>query len=165
MVCRTLVYSDICSAAVLDVYRQIDDPNRTILGENQEKWFSHGFGMHSAKWNFLGQTTMFAPFDYKKGEGESYENDGWDGFPAARQRIIDIVKRKKLKNCVSVGGNIQAFYAGDVYDPANSELTSPVMSEIVGTSTSCGGGGLERLSQMNSLLGENQWGKYFEFRS
>ena len=38
--------------------------------------------------------------------GGTYWTDGWDGYPAARQRLLDGVAQRKLPGVVVLGGDV-----------------------------------------------------------
>ena len=137
---------------------------RSMVGREQEDWLSRGFGDSGAKWNTLVQATYMAPFDYVKGEDSVYKTDGWDGYAASRQRILDMIVNKRIKNPVSIGGEIHAFYAGIANAQAFDFDSPPALSEMVCTSISSGGGGDERYRETLDLFSENPFARYFENR-
>lgn len=138
---------------------------RSLLGMQQERWLHRGFGHSGAKWNSLVQTTYMAPFDYLKGEGTAYKTDGWDGYAATRQRILDLIVEKGIKNPLAFGGEIHAYYAGVVNAKAYDFDSEPVLSEIVCTSLTSSGGGDERYKETMDLFTENPFARYFENRA
>lgn len=137
---------------------------RSLLGAAQESWLARGFGFYGAKWNVLTQTTLLAPFDFLAGPGRAHDMDGWDGFAAGRQRLLDLVAARGAANPVSIGGNIHATYAGVVPGDAADPASAPVMSEIVGTSVSSPGGGDGRHKATHAQFPENPFARYFENR-
>ena len=137
---------------------------RSMVGREQEDWLSRGFGDSGAKWNTLVQATYMAPFDYVKGEDSVYKTDGWDGYAASRQRILDMIVNKRIKNPVSIGGEIHAFYAGIANARAFDFDSPPALSEMVCTSISSGGGGDKRYRETLDLFAENPFARYFENR-
>ena len=138
--------------------------DRSMLGREQEAWLRRGFGTSGTKWNTLVQTTYMAPFDYVKGADTGYKTDGWDGYAASRQRILDMIVNKHIDNPVSIGGEIHAFYAGVVNANAFDLASPPVLSELVCTSVSSGGGGDERYHNTLDLFSENPFARFFENR-
>jgi alkaline phosphatase D len=131
------------------------DPARSMLGETQEQWLYKNFGSAGCKWNGLVQTTVMAPFDRKAGPEVDFETDGWDNYAANRDRIVQHVEQHELQNCVALGGNIHAYYAGTI----GAELT-----EIVTTSITATGGGSERYDDVNGRRDENPGLQYFDNR-
>lgn len=137
---------------------------RSMLGREQEDWLRRGFGNSGAKWNTLVQSTYMAPFDYVKGADTGYKTDGWDGYAASRQRILDMIVNKRIKNPVSVGGEIHAFYGGVVNASAFDFASPSVLSEVLCTSISSGGGGDKRYRETLDLFSENSFARFFENR-
>ena len=139
--------------------------DRSMLGREQEDWLRQGFGNSGTKWNTLVQTTYMAPFDYVKSSDTGYKTDGWDGYAASRQRILDMIVNKHIDNPVSIGGEIHAFYAGVVNANAFDFASPPVLSELVCTSISSGGGGDERYHETLDLFSENPFARFFDNRA
>lgn len=112
------------------------DPNRTILGKDQERWFLGRFGRAGCRWNIMAQGMLFSKHDYKRGEGEEIGSEYWDGYVESRNRVIKRVQDRDIKNAVCIGGDVHATYVCDVkadFDDINSDT---VMSEFVTTSVS-----------------------------
>ena len=77
-------------------------PGRSILGRAQERWLDDELAGSRAAWNVIAQQTRMAQFDTKPGPGRHAWTDAWDGYPAARQRLLDSCK--KTSNPVVLGG-------------------------------------------------------------
>ena len=87
--------------------------------------------------------------------------DGWDGYPAARQRILDAMKATKLANPVFIGGDIHSFWTTDLKADFNNPSSLTVATECVGTSITSDPPNYELIAQ---LLPENPHVRYFESR-
>jgi alkaline phosphatase D len=111
-----------------------DDPTRSMLGATQEQWFRMNFGRTNARWNVIVQSLMMMNFDQVPGEGRGAYSDNWGAYGAARQKIVDVIAQRGLKNVVSLGGDIHSFFAGDVVTTNADPLSAPVLAEFVGTS-------------------------------
>ncbi len=110
------------------------DPSRTMLGAEQERWLEAGLRGTRAKWNVLAQQTTMAQFDQKPGSGRTAWTDGWDGYPAARKKLVDSLADNKVANPVVIGGDSHCFWANEVkldYDDARAAV---VATELIGTS-------------------------------
>lgn len=107
---------------------------RTYLGARQEEWLVGRLAQSRARWNLLAQSTVTAYMDEQPGPGERFWTDGWNGYPAARERLISALVETKTSNPVLLGGDIHAFIASNMnYQPHNR--SSPVVaSELVTTS-------------------------------
>lgn len=110
-------------------------PGLTMLGAAQEAWLDAGFADSRAQWNVLAQQTLFAPLA-RQGlrEERRFWTDGWDGYPAARQRLVESMVARRLSNPLIVGGDVHACYAADILAEPAEGRGAVVASEICGTS-------------------------------
>jgi len=116
---------------------ELQDPGQTLLGRAQESWLSDAFRSSKAQWNLIGQQTLVSPLDEMAGAARGVWTDGWDGYPLARQRLINDMAQ--LKNPVIAGGDIHcAIVAGLPSDPSKLD-SKPIASEFVATSISADG--------------------------
>jgi len=116
---------------------QWQDPNRTMLGQRQEAWLVDGFsqrGSHSTTWNVLGQQTLFGQRDLRPGPSQSFWNDGWDGYSAARRRLTDAMRQHQLANPVLLGGDVHANWVGHVKVDYADQQSESIGVEFCGTS-------------------------------
>jgi len=104
------------------------DPSRSLLGDKQEAWLRGQFAATKAKWNVLAQQYLMEQFMTAIGK---VGNDGWDGYPATRQRVLQAWQDNRVSNPVVLGGDIHCFFAGDL---AAKPGGKPVASEFVGGS-------------------------------
>ncbi|WP_430460250.1 alkaline phosphatase D family protein [Thalassolituus sp. LLYu03] len=91
-------------------------PDRTLLGFEQESWLEENLSraqQENIRWKLLGQQVMVGqlgtndtPFNY----------DQWDGYPAARQRLFDSVRRAGADNLVVLTGDIHSSWAMTLHD-------------------------------------------------
>jgi alkaline phosphatase D len=137
------------------------DPNRSMLGKLQENWLRNGFARNGARWNVLAHAQMFTDFDQILGPPLGVYTDSWGGYPAARRKLLDLVKQRNLNNVVTLAGDIHSFFVSDVKDDARDPNSATLMSEFVGTSISS-----ESYNTVlfNSLLPENPHIKFLDDR-
>jgi alkaline phosphatase D len=109
-------------------------PARTLLGEVQERWLETGLDHSRASWNVIAQQTLMAQVDLKPGPGQRFWTDGWDGYPAARRRLLDYLGQRKPSNPVVIGGDVHAFWVADLRADFEDPRSPVVASEVVGTS-------------------------------
>lgn len=115
------------------------DESRTMLGEAQERWLDEGLAQSTGAWNVIVQQTLMAPAGHAGARGLLHWTDGWDGYPAARARLLASVARHKPRNPVVLGGDVHCNYVADLHaDPGRPD--SPVIAaEFCGTSISSHG--------------------------
>ncbi len=114
------------------------DPARTMTGPEQETWLLEGLRRSRARWNVIAQQTILARFDYDLGPGRSYNLDQWDGYPAARQRILDAIVRYRPRNPVVLAGDWHSHWVNDILADFDDPTSPVIASEFVGTSISSG---------------------------
>lgn len=116
--------------------------SRSMLGLEQENWLARGLQASAAmgqRWNVLAQQTCFSPRNLKHGAGRRFSSDSWDGYPEARQRLLDALVDSGAQNPVFLGGDIHQNWIAHVHAKPY-DLRSPVVaSEFVGTSISTNG--------------------------
>ena len=119
---------------------ELADPTRSLLGPAQEQWLDAGLAADAqsdrTRWSVLAQQTLFSPRHYPSGQ---VATDGWDGYPAARERLLQSVQRHHPRNTVLLGGDIHQNYVCNVHAPSAGSNGSnlPVLaSEFCGTSIS-----------------------------
>jgi alkaline phosphatase D len=110
-----------------------------MLGAAQEAWLDRGFAASRAQWNVLAQQTLMAQFDRKSGDGQRFWTDGWDGYPAARRRLLEAMVANKLANPVVIGGDVHMHYVADLKTDFDDARSPVVASEFCGTSISAQG--------------------------
>jgi alkaline phosphatase D len=150
-------------APVVDpaVCLELNDPARSMLGAEQERWLEGALSGSGARWNLLAQQTPMAQFDQKPGPGRSAWTDGWDGYPIARKRLLTYLKEKQVANPVVLGGDVHSFNVNDLKLDFDDPASPTVASEFVGTSITSQAWAQERL---NAFLPENPHMKLVDSR-
>ncbi|MGL6291624.1 MAG: alkaline phosphatase D family protein [Silanimonas sp.] len=120
------------------------NPEATLLGAEQEAWLDRELARGDARWTVIAQQTLMAPRDQLPGDGEQRWTDGWDGYPAARERLLASLQRSRAANPLVVGGDIHATIVGDVH---REGADAPVASEICGTSITSSGSPAEEMQR------------------
>jgi len=116
---------------------ELADPTRSLLGPAQEQWLDAGLAADAkhdhSRWSVLAQQTLFSPRSYPSGQVATY---GWDGYPAARERLLQSVQRHSPRNTVLLGGDIHQNYVCNVHAPGADGDRPVLASEFCGTSIS-----------------------------
>lgn len=115
---------------------EVNDPRRTVLGDAQERWFNANFAKTPATWNVIAQTLMLSEFDQTTDGGYAIFTDSWGGYPAARGKIVNLVRDKKVANAISLGGDIHSYFVSDIRDNNKDDRSPILITEFVGTSIS-----------------------------
>lgn len=128
------------SSSVTRACKALRDPSRSMLGAAQEAWLGQGLASSRARWNIVAQQTPMAqssqlPLDTPG--GGRFWNDGWDGYPAARERLFATLRASGAANPVILSGDVHTFYATDLRPDFNRPVSgaNPVVAtEFCGTS-------------------------------
>ena len=153
---RRIDYGDLASFHVLDTrqYRSDQacgdgrssrcassfDPDRTLLGVEQEHWLGAGLHDSSSRWDVLAQQIRVAQVAIPEETGEDvFSMDMWDGYPAARQRLFHALGESA--NPVVLTGDIHTHWAADLIRDFSNPDSERVGVELVGTSITSGGDG------------------------
>ncbi|MDM4768099.1 alkaline phosphatase D family protein [Pelomonas sp. SE-A7] len=126
----------------------LNQSGRTLLGEAQERWLARTWDA-SRPWNLLAQQTLMARHtlrDTAKGGGR-YWTDGWDGYPAARARLLKDLAGAQVPNAVVLGGDVHTNYVAGLRLDFDRPETPLLASEFCGTSISSHGGSQDKQNQ------------------
>ncbi|MCD6078446.1 MAG: alkaline phosphatase [Ramlibacter sp.] len=111
-----------------------NDPARSMLGAAQEQWLGERLAAGGAAWTLLGQGTLFGARDFQSGPGRMFWNDGWDGYPAARARLVGALQQSRAANPVLFGGDVHENWVGHVKADYERPESANVGVEFCGTS-------------------------------
>jgi len=152
---RGFVFGDLVDLTMLDtriigrdqqVEKKTDaallDAKRQLLGAEQEIWLADRLKSSTAKWQLLGQQVVVASFPV------FFNEDAWDGYPGAKERLNVMLEANAAKNIVVLTGDIHMSFAFELprdpksadYDPKTGKgslgvefvvpgVTSPGMPE------------------------------------
>jgi len=125
-------------------------PHRSMLGADQEAWLMQGLAHSQRRWKLIAQSTLMAPSGMDTPLGRTHFNDGWDGYPMARERLLAGMADMGLQNALLLGGDVHMHVAADLRVRPN-EATAPVVaSEIVTSSISSRGMGQTVLGRIRA---------------
>ncbi len=141
------------SNTITNSCRERHDPARTLLGMEQEGWLADGLAKSGARWNIIAQQTLMAQCSQlpitKPGDG-AFWNDGWDGYPAARTRLLETIARERPDNPLVLSGDVHTFYAAELRRDFDRPVTSAnaiLATEFCGTSVTSSSRPQERTDQ------------------
>ena len=132
-----------------------------MLGPTQERWLHGQLAGTTARWKIIGQQMLMAQLEQKQGEGEAWWSEGWDGYPAGRQRLLSHIAEHEIDNVVVIGGDIHSFWVSDLKRDFRDPASPTVATEFVGTSVTSEGVPYEEFS---GFLPENPHIRFFESR-
>ncbi len=113
---------------------ELAEPSRSMLGQEQEQWLAQGLALPPARWNLIAQQTLFCKSDSRAGPGERFWTDGWDGYPAARARLLGELARRRVPGAMIIGGDVHSNWVGDVLANFDDPRSPVIATEFCGTS-------------------------------
>jgi alkaline phosphatase D len=138
------------------------DPNRSYLGMAQEKWLYDQFRAAPARWNVIAQGQLMTELKERLDNGAiAHWTEDWNGYPAARQRMLEQVRDSRLPNPVVIGGDIHSFWANDLKTDFDDPNAPVVASEFVGTSITSPG---PPYAKFAAWAAENPHVRFFDSR-
>lgn len=141
----------------------LSDPRRTLLGWEQEAWLHEGLVRSPARWNVIAQDLLVAPMLQRDPATQSlgHWTDGWDGYAACRQRMLQAIDRSQARNPVFWGGDIHSFWTTDLHLDSQDPASKVVATEFVGTSVTSDG---PPYDAFDALMPLNPHVKFFDSR-
>lgn len=92
----------------------LNNPNRTIMGFEQEGWLYQQLDAsrgRDVKWRALGQQIMMSQLF---GAAGPLNLDQWDGYPAARTRLLQQLDAQFQRNVFVLSGDIHSSWANEI---------------------------------------------------
>lgn len=175
---RRLTFGDLAEFSVLDTrqYRSDQpcgdgetprcdaalDPSKTMTGAKQERWLLHGLNRSQSRWNAIAQQVLMAELDHRIGPGEIFWNDSWDGYPLARNRILDYIANQRIANPVVITGDWHSTFVNDLKLNFKDPNSPTVATEFVVTAISTGGDNNGYDDYYGPIIPENPHIKFFD---
>ncbi len=125
----------------------LDDPQRRIMSTAQEEWLSDRLRQAPGAWRIVANQVLLSPLRFALPPalarladplglvvaGSVMNPDQWDGYPAARRRLLEVIDEDAVGPVVVLTGDIHSSWAFDV--PARAETGAPsVAVELVAPS-------------------------------
>lgn len=129
---------------------ELADARRTMLGSTQEQWLAQGLAASRRSWKVIAQATQISSTGMNTPLGRTTYTDAWDGYPLARQRLLQTVVDARLSDVVTLGGDVHMNVAAQLRLKPNDEKSPIVASEFVTTSITSRGLGDVMLQQMRA---------------
>ncbi len=141
---RRLAYGDLVDVIMLDTRLwgrdeqvppmnrdAINDPERSILGFDQEEWLREQLLESSARWKVIGQQVILSqwkitPEPLSEGGGNVGNNDSWDGYDSSRMRFFETLRSNAIDDVIVLTGDVHSSWAMELTeDPNNPEAYDP----------------------------------------
>ena len=141
---------------------ELRDATRSMLGNAQEAWLHDGLANSTARWNLIAQDVLMTRLRERNRDGAvAYWTDDWNGYPAARTRLMTHIRDARVANPVVLSGDIHSFWANELKVDYDDSAAPVVATEFIGTSVSAHPPPYELFVK---FLPDNPNVKYFESR-
>lgn len=137
---------------------ELREPSRTLLGAEQEGWLDARFADSRAQWNVVAQQGVMAQVGLLHGELQRVWTDGWDGYPAARSRLLRSIAARRPANPVVIGGDTHMHFVADLKLDFSDPRSPTVASEFAGASITSSPGAWQKV--LPAVLAANPHLKY-----
>ncbi|MFC6799454.1 alkaline phosphatase D family protein [Haladaptatus sp. DYSN1] len=168
---RRFTFGDIAEFNVLDTRQYRDDqtssseeakdPERTILGDEQEEWLLDGLGESDSRWNVLAQQVPIAATDNDPDpdEVDFGAGDKWDSYRADRKTLLEFMAQHPTLNPVAITGDVHRNTVYNLKADFSDPDSQTVGTEYVGTSISSSGDTAEQTSFGNHV--NTPWEQFY----
>jgi alkaline phosphatase D len=123
-----------------------------MLGGEQERWLGEGIAATADRWNVIAQQTLMAQaVRLRRGEPE-FNTQTWDGYPAARRRLLRAIDEAGARSCVVFSGDAHRCVVADLRVDFSRPRSPIVATELCGPSLTSPGAptrGTEALKRDN----------------
>ena len=151
----------VCAAT--DIGPRCDEsqrPDFTVLGQAQEQWVRRALDGAEAAWTVLAQQILVSQWRFAPGNG-AWNLDQWDGYPAARERLVRDLRESAAPSPVVLTGDVHTSWVGTVADDFDDPAAVGRATEFVAPGVSSEAPGL--LGQVAPMLLSNSphlaWGE------
>lgn len=103
----------------------VQPEERSLLGSEQWRWLEAQATMSTARWLLVGNQVMMSPVRALNiGGGRGFNAGQWDGYPAERRRLFELLRRSGWATDVAVlSGDIHSSWGAEL--PVGAEFVTP----------------------------------------
>ncbi|MCQ4160567.1 alkaline phosphatase D family protein [Roseomonas sp. GC11] len=137
------------------------DPAARMMDPAQEAWLMERLRPGRARWQVLAHQVPILKRDFGAPGAPRYSMDKWDGYPAARERLLRHVEESGLRDLIAVSGDVHAAWAGTLHREGGGAALG---TEFTATSISSGGDGSETMANTPKVMAQNPHLGFFNNR-
>ena len=113
---------------------ELANPARSVFGAAQERWLAEGLAQSTRAWKLLAQGSQVSPAGVAvPGLARRIYSDGWDGYPLARERLLDAIAAAG-GNTIVLGGDVHRHVAAQLRRRPDDPRSPIVAAEFVTSS-------------------------------
>jgi alkaline phosphatase D len=153
-----------CGANQAPLCTEAQDASRSMLGSEQEEWLYDGLRSAQTRWNVLANQVFIAQLARETETGRTFSMDKWDGYIAARRRLLDFLHDARPVNPIVLTGDVHSNWVAELKPNFDDPKSPVVATEFVGTSMSSGGDGRDSSPFVQQLLETNPHIRFYNGR-
>jgi alkaline phosphatase D len=112
-----------------------ENPGRTMLGDDQRRWFLSGMADSDARWKLWANEVLASEFQFVRDDGRYVNAHAWDGYGRERERVLTSLADAGVENLVALTGDMHSYlavYLRREYETSSGGDESPSSDEHVG---------------------------------
>jgi alkaline phosphatase D len=117
---------------------------RTMLGAAQERWLRDGIAAVPSRWNVIAQQTLMTRAVLRAGGETRHGTNAWEGYPAARRRLLRAIADAGADSCVVLSGDAHRCVVADLKLNFSRRNAPVIATELCGPSITSPGGSQRR---------------------
>ena len=114
--------------------RERTQTGRTMLGAAQERWLREGIAAAPDRWNLLAQQVLMTRAILLADGEPRFGTNLWDGYPAARRRLLRAIDAAGARSCVVLSGDAHRCVVSDLKVDFTRPDAPAVATELCGPS-------------------------------
>ncbi len=131
------------------------EPVRPVQGRRRPAGLPRRLPLGGGARRPRAQQVFLSQRDFTEGVDTRFSDDAWDGYVADRDSLRDHIAATSPSNPVVLTGDVHANYVCDFKADFNDPASRTVATELVGTSISTGGNGMDQGSGDRVQLADN----------
>ncbi len=136
----------------------------TMLGFAQERWLQNGLSRDRAVWSVLAQQVPMMQRKVPRYDEILFDMDKWDGYVAARNRLLGHVAGIGKGNLIVLSGDVHAAWVGDLRQDFDKVGAPAIGTEFVCTSISSKGDGWDSRKRPRRIVAANPHIRFYNGR-
>lgn len=114
----------------------LENPQRTMLGFDQEAWLDGELSRSRQRWTLLGQSLFFSPLREGSADRQTVFTDSWSGYPLARRRLLASSAKHRIRNLVVASGDVHSFWANEIPGNGGDAVGTEFVTSSIATQVS-----------------------------
>jgi alkaline phosphatase D len=105
-----------------------------MLGAAQERWLRSGIVAAPDRWNVIAQQVLMTGAILRVRGEPRFATNPWDGYPAARRRLLRAIETAAARSCVVLSGDAHRCVVSDLKVDFTRPRAPAIATELCGPS-------------------------------